>query len=489
LYNEKQFSQNSFDLADVRNYGEEQSTTLNSLLAYAPAEYPLKEHTGRGGLFTAHAGFFAPTADQQALTQLLKQEMNLFRQHQIWRVREMAPGEEKFMFLSVNTLPEMIKDTNAVVTITGLFVPDDPSLEVEKFDLELPVVASHDPNRISLKNHRLNYRFTGRNRDNLYKIQFQNTGKGPAKKVAITVTLPGMLNASSVEIVDMKPRCLPCDSAYPGKSCIDTVRTKDSMQFIFRNIYLPGLQQEGVNDPDSTMGYVRYRIRFDKKMQKVPFTTRAAIVFDKNEPIYTNRSVGRFKKGISPGLLVGYSFPLGSAPSAPRSSVLGLALSEYAAYKRYLQWEVFLQPQQAYERLVERRFGGDTVINRIPYKVEYRDRFEKVKIVSLEAVPLQLRYNLTSFASAGAGGIIAAEINRSTTPIVRMRLQQPNQTGLDQLEGTGRTRSQSFAHWRAGLFADLQLGRVRTGPVAGVRYVYYSSPSQEGIMLYASWKF
>ncbi len=495
LYNEKQFSQNSFDIADVRNYYQEKSIGLDSLLAYSPPDpfLPVEQEFRQRGWFTAstdnanNAENVNPTADKQALQHLLKQEMNTFRKHLIWRVNDVQRGEEKLIFLSVNTLPEMIKDTNAVVTITGLFIPDDPSLDLEKFELELPVVASHDPNRISLKNRKLNYRFTGKNKDNVYKIRFQNTGKGPAKKVAITVTIPGLLNTATVDLIDMKPACSWCDTSYTGRSCIDTILTKNSIQFVFDNIYLPGMQQDGINDPDSTMGYIRYKIRFDKKMKKIPFTSRAAIVFDKNEPVYTNRSEGKFKKGISPGIVVGYSIPLGNTPAATRN--IGVTLSEYAAYKRYFQWELFLQPNYTYENFVGRRFGGDTTINRVNYKVEYRDIYRKEKVMSIEAVPLQLRYNLASFASAGAGGIVSTEINRTTTRFVRTRLQQPNSANLDFVEGEQGTKTQSFATWRGGLFADVQLGKVRVGPAAGIRYVHYFKPTYQSILLYVSWKF
>jgi hypothetical protein len=489
LYNEKQFSQNSFDIADVRNYYQEKSIDLDSLLAFAPPDpfLPAEQEFRHKGWFTANAGNSIPTADKQALQHFLKQEMNTFRKHQIWRVHDVQPGEEKLMFLSVNTLPEMIKDTNAVVTITALFIPDDPSLDLEKFDLELPVVASHDPNRISLKNRKLNYRFTGKDKDNVYKIRFQNTGKGPAKKVAITVTVPGLLNTATVDIIDMKPACSWCDTSYAGRSCMDTIITKDSIQFIFNNIYLAGMQQDGISDPDSTMGYIRYRIRFDKRMKKIPFASRAAIVFDKNEPVYTNRSEGKFRKGISPGIIVGNGIPLGNTQAATRN--IGVTLSEYAAFKKYFQWELYLQPTRNYESFIGRRFGGDTTINRVNYKIEYRDIYQKEKVLSVEAVPLEFRYNLASFVSAGAGGIVSTEINRTTTRFVRTRLQQPNSTNLDFVEGEQGSRTQSFATWRGGLFADVQLGKIRVGPAAGLRYLHYFKPTYQSVLLYVSWKF
>jgi PKD domain len=492
LYNEKQFSQNSFDISDVRKYNYERPIGLDSLVAYAPLEETLvPEQETRQGLFTVSAANYTPPADRLQLKQFLKEEMSMYRQHNIWRVNEVKPGEEKFLFISVNTLPEMIKDTNAVVTIAGLFIPDDPSQDVEKFELELQIVASHDPNRILLKKRRLNYRFTGKNKDNIYKIRFQNTGKGPAKKVAITVTVPGMLNAATVDVLDMKPACTWCDSARPGQSCIDTVITKDSLQFVFRNIYLPGTQQEGVSDPDSTMGFIRYKLRFTKKMRKMPFTSRAAIVFDKNEPVYTNRSIGKFRKGISPGIILGYNVAAGSSISsvARQQYNIGFTISEYAAYKKYFQWELYLQPSRQYESFEGRRFGGDTVLNGVAYKVEFRDAFNRVKVFSAELVPIEFRYNLSSFASAGAGALLAAEISREITRLIRTHIQSPNQGNLQILEGEKGKQTRSFATWREALFADVQLGKVRVGPVAGFRFLQYFNPSHQRMVFYLGWKF
>jgi len=491
LYNEKQFGQNSFDLAEARAYHQERTIGLDSLLAYAPDEEwrtPEEEADGRG-LFVASKR--NPLRESKIrLRQLVKEQTDLYRKFQIWRVQDVQQGQQQFLFLQLNTLPDMIKDTNAVVTITGLFIPDDPSMDVEQYNLELQIVASHDPNRLILRNRRLNYRFTGRNRANVYKVQFQNTGKGPAKRVAITVTIPGMLNTGTVEVVDMKPGCVWCDSAYANQSCIDTILTKDSIQFVFRNIYLPGTQQDGVNDPDSTMGYIRYKLRFHKGMKKLPFTSKASIVFDKNEPIYTNRSVGRFKRGLSPGIVLGYNFLAGSRPSdvLPQNYVLGFTLSEYKAYRKYFQWELYLQKARTYESYEGRRTGGDTVLNGVAYKVEYRDRYLKQQVLALEAVPVFFRYNINSYLAAGAGALVGVEVERSKEPTVETWYQQPNGQGLAVLKGTRPPQKESFTNWRGALFADLQVGLVRAGPALGIRFLQYSNPSHQRLFLYASWK-
>jgi hypothetical protein len=57
------------------------------------------------------------------------------------------------------------------------------------------------------------------------------------------------------------------------------------------------------------------------------------------------------------------------------------------------------------------------------------------------------------------------------------------------LEGETGKKEEPFATLRGALFADAQLGLVRTGPTVGVRFHQYFNPSYQNIMLYASWKF
>jgi len=492
LYNEKQFSQNGFDIADARTYHNESTIGFDSLVAMAPAD-PTSFLAGEAdgtGLFSVNGNEYDALAGKKELIQWIKTESAAFRQNKIWRVQDVRPGEEKFMFVTINTLPEMIKDTNAVVTLAGLFIPDDPSMEAERFNLELQIVASHDPNKLQLRNRRLNYRFTTRNRDNTYKVRFQNTGKGPAKRVAVTVTLPGMLNAATLKLVDMKPYCVPCATAYPNQSCVDTVVTKDSIQFIFKNIYLPGTQQDGVNDPDSTMGYVKYVLNFNKGMKKLPFVSRASIVFDKNEPIITNKSTGRFKKGLSPGIMVGYNMSLGTklAEIPQENYTLGFTLSEYSPYKPYLQWELYLQPSRKQQTFISRSAGRDTMYNGVGYKVDYKDVYQKVQVLGIEAVPIQVRYNLKSWIGTGAGLLVAGELNRKTSDYVEASLIPPNGQRAIMITGEQNIKTTSFAEWRGAVFADIQLGMVRVGPALGVRFLHYINPGQQRVYFFATWR-
>jgi hypothetical protein len=129
------------------------------------------------------------------------------------------------------------------------------------------------------------------------------------------------------------------------------------------------------------------------------------------------------------------------------------------------------------------------VINQIAYKVNYRDNYRSTRITAIEAVPLQYRYNFKSWISAGIGALVAAEISRKTTDYQRAEIVGPNGVGTQLLQGDIGNNNETFASWRGALFADLQLGRVRTGPAIGVRLLQYVNPSYQNIMVYASWKF
>jgi hypothetical protein len=64
----------------------------------------------------------------------------------------------------------------------------------------------------------------------------------------------------------------------------------------------------------------------------------------------------------------------------------------------------------------------------------------------------------------------------------------PNGTGTFTLEGETGKQKESFTTVRGALFADAQLGKVRTGPAIGIRFLQYVNPSYQNIMLYVSWK-
>lgn len=485
MYNEKQFKQDNFAWQEVRKHHQEKDLPADSLWAYLQ-EQPLHMLAMKGPAEVDDIP--ADPYRTQQIKSMVTAQMQLFRQSHVWRMEKVLPGSEQFMFVSLQTTPEMVKDTNAVVSISALFIPDDPSAQPEQYVLELPVVASHDPNRMIMHNRRMNFRFTGKNRTLSYKVEFQNTGKGPASKVDLGIKVPEVLDGSSVSLVDMSPRCIPCAKAYEKQSCVDTIHTKDSVHFILRNIYLPGVQQEGVNDEDSTKGFIRYTIHFSKKPAKKAFSSRTAIVFDQNEPVITNRSTGRFKPGLSPGIIAGYSSQSGSSggrKTGNKSITLGGSISPFAPHHKYLQAEAYFSAFSEFELYQGRRQGGDTIVADTNYKVRFRDKYERVNVVTLDVVPVQFRYNFNSWIGAGIGVMAALNISTSTKHILETHVEGP---GNIVLVGELDSKRSWFTGVNPGLFGDVQLGSVRKGPAVGVRYQYYLHPSQQRLYMYATWR-
>ena len=486
LFNEKQFTNDNFSFVEVRTHHNEQRTSLDKLLATLPTETTVDNWKQKG------AQEVIEVAKVKKKSLPFQDKKELFRNNLVWQFNNIKQGEERYMFLSLKTTPEMLQDTNAVVNISGVFVPDNPFAKEETFDLQLQIVASHDPNKMMLKNSRMNYRFTGKNRELSYKIRFQNTGKGPAKKVEISVPNNKIFDASSLKIVKTQPPCLPCGQTYEKQSCIDTVISADSIKFIFRNIYLPGVKQKGVTDHDSTKGFVDYKIRFAKKPKKLPFDSQAAIVFDKNEPIYTNKSTGQFKSGLSPAIIAVY----GNATNKPQNTLsgrhnysLGLSLSPYSPFKPYLQYELYLSTFEQTESLISRTEGGDTVIQRIPYRINYRETRRLEKVTSIDAVPIQLRYNLNKFVGAGAGAMVSVNLSRTYHDVKTISATDvktgETTVGSKELE----EEKKRFTDWKTALFADLQLGKVRVEPALGLRYYQALNGSDNRFSMYLTWRF
>ena len=490
FYNEKQFRKNNFDLTDERIYNNEKRSSLSSIVAFAPPGEIMET-----GSYTAIGGPTASAPDEDhnqfwgKLSELIASKQKLFRQNNTWRFTDLKQGEDKYFFITLHTTPEMIKDTNAVVELNGLFIPDDPTKEIEEYAIALQIVASHDPNRMMLKNRRLNYRFTGTKKEMVYTVRFQNTGRGPARQASVSVGVPAMLDAGSMELIDHYPKCGYCNSmTMPRQSCLDTIIHKDSIFFIFRNIYLPGLRQEGMTDPDSTVGYVKYRLHFNKTLKKLPFQSNAAIVFDNNKVIYTNSPKGYFKPGNSPGIIVGYNQFLGKNFKNENYFSIGASISPYSPYKKYLQAEILFGYLQLPEQFVGAFTSNvDTVINSATFRILGREIYSKQKIFKLDLVPLQLRKNINDWFGAGAGTLISVNaLTKFNNREVLHMVQQPNPTQIT-LPKT-YTATKWFSNFDVALFGDLQLGRVRLGPVGGVRFLHYFRVPRNCVFLYAAWR-
>lgn len=487
FYNERQFKRNNFDFSAERTYNNEQKIALGSIMAYVPENEPSQMNSLAGPsafLQNESSGYFGGN-----LTELIAAKQKIFRQNQSWRFNNVEKGSEKYFFITLHTTPEMIKDTNAIVELSGMFIPDNPAFEIEEYTIELQIVASHDPNRMMLKNRRLNYRFTGKKKEMTYTVRFQNTGKGPARQASVAVSVPAMMDANSAEILDYYPKMSFCKSInQPVQSCLDTIIHRDSIYFIFKNIYLPGLRQQGFSDPDSTTGFIKYRLHFNRELKKLPFTSKAAIVFDNNKPIYTNSPKGYFKPGKSFGVLAGYNFFFGKNNKNGNYFSIGASISPYAPHRKYLQEELYVGYLQFPEKLVGARAENkDTMINNTTFRIFQREIFAKSKIVKLDLVPLQLRYNFFNWLGGGIGSIFSFDAYTKVNNREKIYMQQqPNPTPV--VIGKEYPTAAWFTNFDAAVFADLQFGRVRVGPVLGVRFIHYFRIPRNGLYTYLAWR-
>lgn len=519
LYNDKEFSKDNFELAEIRTYNQEKKIALNQNGTFAalkinkaPAFYAAlkgpninesNENLQNGNnleiidRINEHNHF---VLDPESST-MLKEKMAAYRKNESWKFENLKSGEEKFIFLNFKTTPEMIKDTNAVVKLTGVFIPDNPLAATELFTIELQIVASHDPNKMMLKNSRMNFRFTGKNRKLTYKVRFQNTGKGPAKKVDVGVAIAEVLDKGSIEILDSKPKITPGKPSYANQSYLDTVSKADSIHFVFNNIYLPGTLQKGVKDADSTMGFIEYKIGFKEKPKKLPFKSGAAIVFDKNEPIYTNKAAGRYKMGLSPGIIAGYGFPFesGNTPfSGQKNITFGLSLAPYAPHRYYWQLELYANTFAEKEYQVTRIIGGDGMVpievngKRVEARLKYADSTVRTKVMTINVVPLQMRYNFNKYFGAGIGTLVSIDIDKQSTPHKDAYYEIPNAVGVGQeviIKNAFEKVSSSFKDFQNTMFADIQVGKVHVGPSLGFRYLYTFQGNNNRVITYLTWKF
>lgn len=490
LYNDKEFSANNFDLPETRTYHNETKTDLHMMSALTASTRKQQE------VYYASIGETVTGAQlEQMVADAAKpvmEEMKNFKSSQAWHFDNLKAGEERYAFLHFKTTPEMIKDTNAVVRLSAVFVPDDPLAERGMFNMELQIVASHDPNKMSIRKTRMNYRLTGKHRELTYRVRFQNTGKGPAKKVDVEVSLSPVFDPATISVSKTKPEVKPCDGAYSGQSCLQTVTDTGSVHFVFTNIYLPGTQQDGVHDADSTMGFVEYKIRFREKPPKLPIYTSAAIVFDKNEPIRTNRAAGKFKMGLSPGVILGYGFPFSTDNSqyiTQKNVVIGGSLAPYSPYKKFVQIEAYLASFREASQTTSVAANKDTTIGKNNYRITNRTLQTNNKVVTLNVVPISLRYNLNNYIGVGAGALVAIDLTNDLKRNVTYSLIGANGVANTDYQASADKVGKSFSDFRASVFADVVLGMVRVGPSVGLRYFYDPKSSVSRASTYVTWKF
>jgi PKD domain len=475
FFNEKKFSTTHFNFQEARTpmgetanppgYSFEQSLPVSSI------DWALlADHTPQAG---ASASWLSPYRSAQG-EQLLRDATGRYREQQSWRFRQLMPGDVRNMFFTLRGTNNMLKDTNAMIHFEVVFVPDDPNIAPDRFEAELEIVSSHDPNRIAVSDTKANFRHF-RRKTLGYKVQFQNNGKGPASKVEVQIDWPESLKQKSLKPLKWYPECPICPPSAPEKmACLDTTFTKKQVIFTFKNIYLPGSNQEGVEEYDSTKGFITYQVQPERRAPKRSMSSRARIVFDKNPPVVTNQARTKFKRGFSPGVKLGVNF--GPSDFIDGQLTGGLTFSPYRAWGLYAQLEIL--GTLPIERM------GEPFSTQIDTSDIGPGEKRTVKVTSGEnilrsyqfEVPILIRKNFTNFFGMGVGGGLmgtwSQEIQRrriTTDTYMFMQgawtlIGPPEVVVQPPFEGPFERQFRPF------FLVDLTVGAVRSGPNLGIRY-------------------
>jgi PKD domain len=523
FFNEKTYETTHFEYQEARwHFGELPDnggySMFNEQLPMFNEQYSTSTfHPEPSTLLTSHSLTLSTllTSHSEAplgiiTEEMLKQARTEYRTEQAWRFTGLEAGQQRNLFVTLDATAGMLRDTHAFIHLAGVFAPDDPSLAPERFTLEIEIVASHDPNLIAVSDNRLNYRFVRFKKLN-YKVRFQNNGEAPAKKIELTVDVPPGLQVKKMYPTEWYPKCPLCPPSGPATRCLDTTVLADRIVFTFRDVYLPGSNQKGVTDYDSTQGFVRYRIDPQANMPKRTFRSRASIVFDKNSPVVTGYAYTRFKPGLSPGLKIGY----GLAPDSLRAGYifLGVSLAPYAPWRTFGQVEVLtglqgrrtLEGEQAtMSSTTEQRTSDIFAIDFQGGVVEvFDDTLTTTRsiartrgFVSFE-VPISVRKNLSRTVGLGFGVTTRLRLDNgddetlTTTTVSRRIAAMPNQTvGAPQVSNFEPVITPHAAtSVQFGAFTDLNLGLVRVGPNLGLRAgVLFSQPVQPFVQVAFEYK-
>ncbi|WP_298365521.1 PKD domain-containing protein [uncultured Lutibacter sp.] len=495
FFNEKKYKNKNFELIETRLYNNEQENS-EEIIASNATFISKEELIKTTGISTfVNKNLIIADTLKQNLPLTLEDAKTYYQDVKVYDFNEMQVNEERNMFFTFKTTPEMLKDTSAVISIRSVYVPERGIDDHKVLTKEMEIVTSHDPNKMAVYDTRLNYRLV-RFKRLKYKVRFQNDGEGPARLIKLNVDIPDMLDKQSLKVLDMYPKCPICpDEQEVNYSCIDTIISKNQISFQFKNIYLPGTAQKGVHDKDSTKGFVKYSMKFGKDFHKVSSKSKTAIIFDKNEPIITNTSTSRFKPGVSIGVKAGYnSFP---DLKDSKSYFFGATVSPYKSYKKYLQAELMFTTHEynefssLNEQIDVLQLPDGTAFDGVLKSEEISSKTSKY---SIDVVPISFRYNLNGVIGLGVGPQISLDFSNNTE--IETRTDYYTFMGNNEprrlIEGASTVittkDNNPFTDIKYGVFGDITIGASRIGPSLGARYIYNFNEPNSQLHFYAIWK-
>jgi PKD repeat protein len=503
-YNEKEFKNDNFKLIETRNYHNEKIEDIPNDLVYNKGfDSNNSVYASIGNIIYATTKY-QDTTERKNLAISLEESKQKFKKAKTITFNNLNPNEQRNIFFTLKTTPEMIKDTSAILKVRSIYVPDSNYENHKIKDMEMEIVTSHDPNKMSTNGMFINYRLVRFKRVK-FKTRFQNNGEGPATTIRLETDVPDMYDKSTLQIESMYPECPICPKNREVRySCLDTIVAQKQIIFTFKNIYLPGSEQKNVTEKDSTKGFVKYSLKFGKDFHKIKTKSKTAIIFDKNDPIITNYSVTRFKPGISIGAKAGYNyFP---KLKNSKSYFVGATISPFKSYRWYWQSEMYFNNHQfnqnvGFSENVLTQFippiqlANGTIVDQSFKQSETKNEFSRN---SIETVPVSLRYNVNNYIGFGFGPQITTIFTSKNQREINTKYYNAIQnaaggiipgTEITELRENSSVSENEKPQVQTQLFADVTLGFARIGPSVGIRYLKNFKNDFDSWQFYAIWKF
>ncbi|MGC1204567.1 MAG: PKD domain-containing protein [Flavobacteriaceae bacterium] len=486
FYNEHKYKADNFELVEARTHYNEKTISTDAFAFTGEIDNNNTYLASSNNETITYSQVLQDSTVKTNLPLTLEQSKTYYKNWSVFEFDNMNPQEERNVFFSLKTTPEMVKDTSAIISVRGIYVPDSNYDNHKVKDMEMEIVTSHDPNKMSSNGTFMNYRFV-RFKNLKYKIKFQNNGEGPANTIRLETDIPEMLDKSTLQVLDMYPKCEICPKREVLYSCLDTAFTDKQAIFTFKNIYLPGSEQKNVKEYDSTKGFVKYSIKFAKDFHKKKTKSRTAIIFDKNDPIITNYSTTRFLPGISIGVKVGYnSF---SDLQNSESYFIGATLSPYKSYRWYWQVELMnnFHNYDANTTVTEEFIQDGAQGFRFRQRTTTSTSYENIDW----DIPVLMRYNVNNYIGLGAGlqnTISFSEKQNQSILIEQFEGIEPDAPIFNTIEESNN-QTDSFTNLRTGLLFEVTAGFVRIGPSLGARYIMNFENDFNYWQFYAIWKF
>ncbi len=485
FYNDKEFKKKNFELLETRTHFGEKEVSDNNFVSAETKNESYKYLASENEFSNVKNPFLN---DDEDLDATLIESRKSFSDVKVLDFDLMNPNETRNVFFTFKTTPEMVKDTSATVKMRGIYVPDRSYKTHKKRTLEMEIVTSHDPNKMSSNAAFMNYRLVRFKTINM-KTRFQNDGEGPAKTIRLETDIPEMFDKKTFKVVDMYPKCPICPKGETITfSCLDTLIKKDQIHFTFKNIYLPGSQQKNVTEKDSTKGFVKYSMKFTKDFHKVSTKSRTSIFFDKNNPVVTNYARTRFLPGISIGAKSGYN--LFSNLENGRSYFVSATVSPFKSYRWYWQAEF----QNSLTKYNSATIVKDELVPNPAQQgikqLQTTTSQSKLENYNIE-IPVLIRYNVNNYIGLGAGiqGNINVSSSQSTTSKIETYEGNIPTVLIKTVNDNSGSKTSNFQGFKGGFIIDATFGFARIGPSLGTRYVLNYDKGFNYWQFYGIWKF